>query len=233
MKKRVFHFGIVFFWSVLTLANFSPIQDEVGLVSKTWIQERVSLLKSVYQASQVQIQIVVAKNTNGQSIEAYSIGLVDKMRLGQKETDKGLLMLLVPSQREVRIEVGQGLEGDIPDIVAKRIIQDTMIPLFRNQQFEAGLDAGLNQILSIIAPMLDATQLKRTRGGASELPLWAQVLIFIFMIIFWIVGPRLGFVGPVGRGGRSMGGFGGFGGGGGGWSGGGGGFSGGGASGRW
>jgi uncharacterized protein len=228
VRKILFFMGVFCFWLSLSIANFSPIQDEVGLVSSGWVRDRIQLLMSVYQSSQVQIQIVVAKSTRGKSIEAYSMSLVEQMQLGKKQTDRGLLMLLVPSQREVRIEVGQGLEGDIPDVVAKRIIEDHMIPFFRKNQFEAGIDAGLNQILAIISPLMDRSQLtKGLTHKPSELPLWAQVLIFIFILIFWLMGPRIGFIGPLGRGGP----FGGIGGGG--WSGGGGGFSGGGASGRW
>jgi len=230
MRKILLYIGTLCFGPILSLASFSPIQDEVGLVSPTWARQRAQLLMSVYQVSQVQIQILIAKDTKGKSIEAYSMSLVEQMQLGKKQTDRGLLMLLVPSQREVRIEVGQGLEGDIPDVVAKRIIEDHMIPFFRNQQFEAGIDAGLDQIISIISPLIERSQLTSKRlHESSELPLWAQGLIFIFIIIFWLIGPRLGFIGPI-IGGRGH--FGGFGGGDG-WSGGGGGFSGGGASGRW
>jgi uncharacterized protein len=235
MRNKFYYFAICFFWALTLRAGFSPILDEVGLVSKSWLNQRASLLKALYQETQTQIQIVIAKDTKGQSIEAYSISLAEQMKLGQKETDKGLLVLLVPSQRQVRIEVGQGLEGIIPDVIAKRIIQDDMIPFFRQNQFESGLDVGLSRILSIVVPEFDIQNLKNASNRVQDsLPLWLQVLIFIFMILFWFIGPKIGFIGPVGGRG-SMGGLGGFGGSGssGGWSGGGGGFSGGGASGRW
>jgi len=232
MRKASFCFGTLFFWSILSFANFSPIQDELGYVSPAWTRQRVQLLNSLYDSSQIQIQIVIAKDTNGKSIEEFSIELADRMKLGNRETDLGLLMLLIPSQREIRIEVGQGLEGVVPDVIAKRIIEEKMLPHFRKNQFELGLDSGLDQILSLAAPQFEAQDLQyaQRRSGQGNLPLWAQILIFLFMIIFWIIGPKLGFVGPIGRGG-SFGGFGGMGGSG--WSGGGGGFSGGGASGQW
>lgn len=229
--RSKFSFIMTILWSIIGWANFSPIQDEAGLVSQEWIQARAPLLLSLYQNHGVQIQIQIAKSTQGLSIESYSLKQVEKMKLGDQKTDKGLLFLLVPSQREVRIEVGQGLEGDIPDVIAKRIIEDTMIPLFRSKQFEKGLDNGLYEVISKAVPNWEETSLKPSRAKSQELPTWAQVLLFILMILFWMIGPRLGWVGPAIGGGIGRGGFGGRGGSG--WSGGGGGFSGGGASGSW
>lgn len=226
-----------------SLGQASPVQDEVGIFSKSWVADRSQALSQLYQSSRVQIQVMVVNSLNGNSIEQVGIELADKLKLGDADTDKGLIVLIAPNQRQARIEVGQGLEGDIPDIIAKRIIEDQMLPLFRQQNYEGGVDLALASVIERAAPqyaesfksMAPAPAPASMQVGRGDRPVWVDIILFVFMLFFWIFAPRMGLLMGL------MGGFpggryprgGGFGSLGGGWGGGGGGFSGGGASGRW
>ena len=168
-------------------------------------------------------------------LEDFAIRVVDTWKLGQKGADNGILVLVVRDERQIRIEVGYGLEGVVPDILAKRIISDLMVPQFRQGDFGAGISAAVESLDGLVRGDPETTRrlTERTRRSNDDGPDWILILFVILIILFSIFGKgrRHGggiFIG----GGRGGGGFS-FGGGGGGFSGGGGSFGGGGASGSW
>lgn len=230
MLKRILL--IISLWGVTVWGqSFSPIKDEEGLFSKSWQQSMAQSLIQFYQQTQVQLQIVTTPDFAGESIEAYSIKLVEQLKLGQAQTDKGLLLLISAQQRKVRLEVGQGLEGEIPDLLAKRIIDQFILPEFKNRRYEQGVSQAVAYIQTHLGGEAFA-QPNKTRSGLGG--------GFLFLIIILIGILKLGLMGTgFGRslGGWPQGGGGGWpsggSGGGGSWGGGGGGFSGGGASGSW
>lgn len=97
-----------------------------------------------------QIAVLLVPTTEPDTIEQYSIRVADAWKLGRQGIDDGVLVLLAREDRAVRIEVGRGLEGVIPDAVANRIVEDVMIPLFRQGDFYAGLSAGIDRIVGLI-----------------------------------------------------------------------------------
>ena len=192
-----------------------------------------------------QIQVVTIPKLQDETIEGFSIKIADKWKLGSKDKDDGVLLLIATQDRKVRIEVGQGLEGDLPDALAGKIIRAGIIPFFKKGQINAGVLTGLGMIAESIGGELEnipALQMQRKgRSGGANLG-------YLLFLAFFLFGPMLGRRGRGGRGGIGAsllsglllgsilsGGRGGFGGGGfgGGFGGGGGGFSGGGASGGW
>ncbi len=240
MKKLLLFFLLIF--SLSTPAKgfevpglSGPVVDQAKMLSARTERELSQLIRQVYQQKGIQLQIVTLKNLSGLTIEQASIKIVDKWQLGDKKTDNGVLLLVAQKERKVRIEVGQGLEGDLPDAYAKRIIAETIIPLFKAGKFEEGIVWGAVDIIKTIKPdFKPAESYSAGKRNTSGIPI-SKIFIFIIIMIFSIFN-RIGF--GRGRGFRSgfggVGGFGGSGGfGGGGWSGGGGGFSGGGASGGW
>lgn len=93
-----------------------------------------------------QIAILTVSTTLPEPIEAYSIRVVDAWKLGRQGVDDGVLILVGRNDRTVRIEVGRGLEGVIPDAIAKRIVEEQMIPRFRQGDVAAGLEAGVTAV---------------------------------------------------------------------------------------
>ena len=87
--------------------------------------------------------------TEPEAIEQYSIRVADAWKLGREKSDDGVLLLVALQDRALRIEVGYGLEGALPDITAKRIISDTITPLFRQGDIYGGVSAGLQQIMRV------------------------------------------------------------------------------------
>lgn len=97
-----------------------------------------------------QIAVLIVATTQPESIEQYSIRVAEQWRLGRTGIDDGVLLLIAKNDRTTRIEVGYGLEGTIPDALAKRIIEDIMIPRFRNGDFSGGIDAGIGALIGLI-----------------------------------------------------------------------------------
>lgn len=208
-------------------------------------------LRRLHGAGGSQIAVLSVKSLEGEAIEAFSIRVSDQWKLGAAGKDNGVLLLLAIEDRKVRIEVGQGLEGDLPDAYAGRIIQQKILPLFRGGDYDAGVIAGIAAIVSYTDPQFNlgsdgqAEGARRVRSSGKG-GIFSLLLFFgLFLLLAFLSGggPR----GPGSRmrrstwgagsvfAGSSWGGSSGgsWGGGRGGFGGGGGGFSGGGASGGW
>jgi uncharacterized protein len=199
-----------------------PVMDEAGFLSSSERSNLDQLLRSYEPV--VQIQIWTLNSLEGEPIEGLSIRAVDTWKLGAEKKDNGVLILVSEKDRRMRIEVGRGLEGDIPDALAGRMIDQVLKPSFRAGKFFEGLEAVSTFIYKKLSHQEVKEPKKAARGGGD---------IWIFIILFLLFGflHLMGFRG--GRGSGTYYGWGGGGSGGGGWSGGGGGFSGGGASGDW
>jgi uncharacterized protein len=198
-------------------------------------------IRQNYENGGAQIQVATVPDLQGLEIEQASIKITDQWKLGDAKTDRGVLLLFALAERKVRIEVGQGLEGDLPDIIASRIIREAIVPFMKQGDPDSAVLAGVNAIAEVTDPNRTgesryASDAEPKREGTGR---GINFLIFLFFIGWFFISLLLsgarGRRGLLGGGGFiGGGGFGGgFGGGGGGWSGGGGGFSGGGASGSW
>ena len=219
------------------------LYDETGVLSSA---ERRALEDTLmaYDKRGLEIGVAVFKSLQGDPIEDVSIALAEKWRPGNEERDNGVLLVVGMDERSVRIEVGYGLEGVIPDAMAGRIIRHQIAPSFREGRYGEGLMNALQSIAKLSRG--ETIPEPESTGAPPWIPL---VIMLVFIFVFaniarrarrgWI--SRSGWNGGGWRGGPYIGGggFGGFGGGGFGGGGGGGGsfgggsFGGGGASGRW
>ncbi len=224
----------------------SAVTDRAGILSQTTREHLESALQQLLLVGGTQLAVLTLPDLAGLTIEQASIRVVDEWKLGAKQADTGVLLLVARDERKVRIEVGQGLEGTLTDAYSKRIIDEGITPLFRQGDMNGGVVIGVYQIARLtnpdvdLRPYLEGQLRQRGSGSRREASPWAT--LFGVLLLLAVFSTRMGFLpfllmgglgGSRGRGG--MGGFGGgLGGGGfGGFSGGGGGFSGGGASGGW
>ena len=97
-----------------------------------------------------QIALLIVPTTQPEDIAQYSIRVVEKWKIGREKIDDGILVLVAKDDRKMRIEVGYGLEGAIPDLYAKRIISEIITPKFKNGDYYGGLDAGLNSLIGLV-----------------------------------------------------------------------------------
>ncbi len=223
-----------------------PVIDEAQLLTNAEHQALDRLLRTF--PPKVQLQIWITPSLEGESIEAVSIRAVEKWKLGTEKEDNGALILVALKDRQMRIEVGQGLEGSLPDALAGRIVDQILRPEFRRERFYEGLRKASRQIYLTVGGSTESsgvdeeTSSSEQEFGDSGLTLgeifWIiiSIIVGLFFLPFLLASSgysRRGGGGSWGSGGGWSSGGGSWGGGGGGWSGGGGGFSGGGASGSW
>ncbi len=97
-----------------------------------------------------QIAVLLVPTTQPEDIAQYSIRVVDQWKIGREKSDDGVLVLVAKNDRKLRIEVGRGLEGAIPDLYAKRIVSDVIGPKFKQGDFAGGLDAGVDSLIGLV-----------------------------------------------------------------------------------
>ncbi len=211
------------------------VVDEAGLLTAAERESLTEMLAAHERATTNQMVVVTLKSLQGTPIEDYGFRLGRHWGIGQKGEDNGALLIVAPNERQVRIEVGYGLEGELTDAASRLIIETIIVPAFKAGRFGPGIVAGTGAILKVLGgEKLEVPakrrEAERETGGLPLLPM-------LFIGLFWFLamrsrsGQRGGFY-PIffpggGGGGRSGRGFGG------GFGGGGGSFGGGGASGRW
>lgn len=135
-------------------ATIPPLKAHVNDLTATLSASEVIHLEQKLQAFEKtkgsQIAVLMIPTTQPETIEQYSIRVAEAWQLGRKGIDDGILLLIAKNDRALRIEVGYGLEGVIPDAIAKRIIADIMTPHFKLGHFANGIDAGIEAIIHLI-----------------------------------------------------------------------------------
>ena len=126
------------------------VTDQAGVLDAPARQALEAKLAAFEQAKGSQIAVLIVPSTQPEAIEQYSIRVVDAWKLGRKGVDDGVLLLLAMQDRALRIEVGRGLEGAIPDAIAKRVIAEVITPYFKRGDFAGGVDAGVVALIKLV-----------------------------------------------------------------------------------
>jgi uncharacterized protein len=155
MKKLSF-LAVLLLLTLLTVQAALPlpelnsrVTDETGTLSDYEIQLLENKLKLLEDSTGSQIVVVMIPSTGSESIEEYSIRLAEQWKIGRKGVDDGIILLIAKNDRKLRIEVGYGFEGALPDAVAARIINEIITPDFRNGDFADGIRAGTDALIRI------------------------------------------------------------------------------------
>lgn len=216
------------------------VVDQAEILNSQAESRVTQMLEAHEQSTTEQIVVVTLPDLQGNAIEEYGYQLGRHWGIGQEGEDNGALLIVALEEREVRIEVGYGLEGRLTDAQSSMIINQTISPAFQEGDYARGIIEGTQAIIQV----LGGEPVEAQEGGsrASEAEKKEEPMSILFFVLFFIV---MAFVRGGGRGGRGLlagallgaglgrGGSGGGGLGGGGFGGGGGGFGGGGASGGW
>lgn len=227
------------------------VTDETGTLTASQISTLNNKLVGFEKTTSNQVIVYIIPDLKGESLEDLSIRLAEKNKIGKKDKNNGVLLLIVKNDRKIRIEVGYGLEGALTDAICSQIIRNEISPNFKKGKFYEGIFSGIESIMAVTKGEYTAEKEKDSKSGSGEccfgIPIFV-VIIFIF-IFFSIITSFIRSIFGFGKGmytnkkgnwssggfgggswgsGGSSGGFGG-----GGFSGGGGSFGGGGASGSW
>jgi len=170
------------------------VVDDAEILSSATRDRLTAVLKAHEHATGDQIAVLTVPTIGGESIEEYAVKVVESWKLGQKGKDNGVLLVIAPKDRKLRIEVGYGLEGTLTDAAASRIIRNVITPRFKTGDYDAGVSEGVDAIVGVLtgqpaaettAPAADA---KRELVHIDGSPLgWPERILF-GAFIFGILG---------------------------------------------
>ncbi|MBD9677233.1 TPM domain-containing protein [Pseudomonas sp. PDM18] len=154
----------------------SPVTDLTATLGSDWIASMKQRLLALQQRKGSQIAILMLPSTGADSIEQFATRVFEQWRLGRQGVDDGVLVLVAKEDRTMRIEVGYGLEGAIPDVVAGRIIREEMVPAFRSGDFAGGIE----NAVTVLERLIDGETLpdERHSGGLT----WEGWLLLVGLV---------------------------------------------------
>lgn len=123
------------------------IYDESNIINESVKNYIIDVNKELYEKTGAQIVVATVNSLQDLDIQSYALKLYEKWKIGSRKYDNGMLILIAPSEGEIWIEMGYGLEGQFSDSKTKKIIRDYMIPSFSDNEFSQGILDGFNQIL--------------------------------------------------------------------------------------
>lgn len=176
----------------------SHVVDTTGTLGAEQVQQLERKLKAFEQTRGAQIVLLLVPTTQPEDIASYANRVANSWKVGRKDIGDGLLVIVAKEERKVRIEVAKTLEGAIPDLAARRIIDQAITPRFRQGDFAGGLDAAVDQIMARISgEALPTPSSEPDRGKAGFQ--WMDLAIFVFFAVPVlgavarnILGPKLG-----------------------------------------
>jgi len=164
------------------------VTDLAGVLSPEQKQALENKLVAIDDSSSNQIAVVILPTLDGNPIEEYATKLFRTWGIGNKKTNNGILLLIAIQDKKIRIEVGYGLEGAIPDITANSIIDNDIKPAFRQQAYYEGIDKATDNIAKAAVGEYKVKRERKTKGKGSN-PL---LFVFILFIIVAILGKKGG-----------------------------------------
>lgn len=188
MKKRFLISLYLIALPIIAFAYTSPgkpqgfVSDYAKVISPSVVSLVEGQLQTIKNKTGIDIAVVTISSLQNETIETYAVKLFEEWGIGTKGKDNGLLVLVAPNDREVKIEVGYGLEGVIPDSVADGIIRKEMLPQFKLGDYSTGIINSVNAILGVINNTTDKSIYsdvpKKSGSGVN----FEFVIFFLFLI---------------------------------------------------
>ena len=163
-------------------ARVTDLTGTLTAAQRTALEERLAAFEARKGS---QIAVLMVPTTQPETIEQYGIRVAEQWKVGRKRVDDGAILLVALQDRAVRIEVGYGLEGVLPDAVARRIIDEDLVPRFRQGDVYGGIEAGVGRMIRVVEG--EPLPPPRARGPAAndgiDLQEWFVLgLMFVFVV---------------------------------------------------
>ncbi|MBS1557908.1 MAG: TPM domain-containing protein [Bacteroidetes bacterium] len=157
------------------------VHDEAGVLSAQTRAQLETFLKAERDSSSNQIAVLIIPSLEGEDISDFGIRVAEAWKIGTKENDNGVLLLVAIKDRRVRIEVGQGLEGVLTDALSSRINRNEIAPRFRQGDYEGGVVAGVISIKKAIkGQYVNTNPPQHKKGGRSP---WVTIVVILIILI--------------------------------------------------
>jgi uncharacterized protein len=172
-------------WAVQAEVAVPPltgrVTDLTGTLSGAAVTRIEAKLAALEAKKGSQLAVLIVPTTQPEEIEQFGIRVAEAWKLGRKGVDDGAILIVAKNDRRVRIEVGYGLEGAIPDAIANRIITETVTPHFKLGDFDGGVEAGVDQMISVVngEPLPEPDRKWEHTGNLSHILPLLLVVVFV------------------------------------------------------
>src|SRR5262245_44588849 len=162
----------------------APVTDLTGTLTPDQVQQLDQQLRAFEAKKGSQIAVLIVPTTQPETVEQYGIRVAEAWKLGRRGVNDGALLLIAKDDRAVRIEVGYGLEGPLPDVLANRIVEQVIVPRFRSGDFFGGIREAIERMIALIEgePLPEPARSQRGEpsadGFSGALPL---LLLLVFV----------------------------------------------------
>ena len=160
LSKKFFTIGAAQFFLLFFIAHYAAgldvpilkqrVNDYANILSPATETQLENVLTTLEKEESTQIVVLTINSLEGDSLEGFSLRVVENWKLGQEKLDNGALLLIAKNDRKMRIEVGYGLEGVLTDLTAGRIIRNVITPNFRNGNFDQGVIDGVSAMIAAV-----------------------------------------------------------------------------------
>jgi uncharacterized protein len=172
-------------WAQLAVPTLSGhVVDTTASLPAAGLQQLDSRLAAFEQQRGTQIVVLLVPTTQPEDIASYANRVANSWKIGRREVGDGLLLIVALNDRKVRIEVAKTLEGAIPDLAAKRIIDAAITPAFKQGDYLAGLNAGVDQLMArVTGEKLPLPAAAPAHAGGGDGFQWMDLLVFLFFVV--------------------------------------------------
>jgi uncharacterized protein len=162
------------------------VVDQAGILSAVVRSDVEAQSKELEEKSGIQLVVATVPSLQGSDIETYANQLFRAWQLGQVQKNNGVLLLVAPNERKVRIEVGYGLEGTLTDALASTIISGAIVPHFKRGDFSGGVEAGVHGVMAVLRA--DSSQWEPQALVATPKPRWFGEYVIMFVVFSVFLG---------------------------------------------
>jgi uncharacterized protein len=166
-------------------ARVTDLAAILDVTQRTALEERLAAFEAKKGS---QIAVLIVPTTEPETIEQFAFRVAEQWKLGRKRVDDGALLVVAVKDRALRIEVGYGLEGVLPDAVAKRIISDDIIPHFKRGDYHGGIEAGVTRMMAVVEGEALPPPRAEERGAAGENFGGLEGLLVMGLMLVFVVG---------------------------------------------
>jgi uncharacterized protein len=179
--------GTASLWAIEVPKLRARITDLAGVLTLDQAASMEERLRQFEASDSTQIAVLIIPSLEGEVLEDFSERVATAWRLGQKGRDNGALLLVALKERRVRIEAGYGLEPTLTDARSRRIIQNEILPAFRQQQYYEGIDAGVTAIMQTVRGVYEGSPQTRNPQRHIVSGNWVNLLVFLLAPMLWLL----------------------------------------------
>lgn len=162
-----------------------PIVDQTGTLSEQQITDLAAKIKSGRAEKDYQLGILLIPTLEGRDIESYSIDVARAWGIGEADKDNGVLLIIAKDDRKLRLEVGNGLEGDITDLESGHIIRDVIAPKFKTGDYYGGISDGVTRVQAAVETELDVSPTTQGDNGLGVFLFQGGIILTVGFL--WLV----------------------------------------------